>query len=159
MQTTDRPRIHQNATTIQCYYSVYLPSLWSTSPSTYTSIRLLRSTPDAEGNHPYYSLSIKAAHASLLAQPYTPILQSLLGNGEALASTDARRDHAVLDFLVTFLSRKKWQTKIHCKQSNFKTLTNLKAHPKWFYSKAIHLTIYLLSNIKFHSFPFYLHGK
>jgi len=43
----------------------------------------------------------------LLAQQYTPILKSLLGNVVALARTDARRDHAVLDFLVTFFIKKK----------------------------------------------------
>ena len=40
--------------------------------------------------------------APLLAQLYTPILQSLLGNREALARKNARSDRVFLDFLVTF---------------------------------------------------------
>jgi hypothetical protein len=67
--------------------------------------------PVAKGNPPYYQLSIKSAPASLLAQQHIPIQQSLLGNGEALARTDARSDHAVLDFLVTFFIKKKGKNK------------------------------------------------
>jgi hypothetical protein len=43
----------------------------------------------------------------LLAKPATPPKSCTLGNVEALASTDARSDYAVLDFLVTFFIKKK----------------------------------------------------
>jgi len=37
--------------------------------------------------------------------------QSLSGNGEALASTDARSDHVVLDFFVSFCIKAKRKSK------------------------------------------------
>ena len=61
----------------------------------------------AKGNQPCGAVSAKAAHASLLAKPYTLKQKWSLGNVVGLASTDARRDHAVLDFLVTFFIKKK----------------------------------------------------
>jgi hypothetical protein len=38
-------------------------------------------------------------------------MRCTLGNVEALACTDARSDHAVLDFLVTFFIKKKGKNK------------------------------------------------
>ena len=52
-------------------------------------------------------VSHKATHALLLAKQTTQLKRCILGNGEALARTDARSDHAVLDFLVTFFIKKK----------------------------------------------------
>src|SRR4051794_7192281 len=41
------------------------------------------SPPDANGNHPPITFSIKVKPALLLAQPYPSILKTLLGNVEA----------------------------------------------------------------------------
>jgi|SRR4051812_24207421 hypothetical protein len=54
-----------------------------------------------------FSVSIKALHALLLAKQTTQLKQCTLGNVEALARTDARSDHAVLDFFVSFFIKKK----------------------------------------------------
>jgi len=45
------------------------------------------------------------------AKPYPQILKSFLGNVAALARTDARSDHAVLDFLGTFCIKTKGANK------------------------------------------------
>jgi hypothetical protein len=58
-----------------------------------------------------YSVSIKTTHALLLAKPATPLMRCTSCNEEALARTDARSDHAVLDFLVTFFIKKKGKNK------------------------------------------------
>ena len=63
--------------------------------------------PVANGNPPHLRCIHPSLLQILLAQPYTSTLQSLLGNGEALASTDARSNHAVLYFSGTFFIKKK----------------------------------------------------
>jgi len=56
--------------------------------------------PDANGNLPHL-LSNYSLPTPNIVSPTEYCKQSTctLGNGEALASTDARSDHAVLDFL------------------------------------------------------------
>ena len=68
---------------------------------------LLYLPPDAEGNPPHRFRTHKAAHSLLLSKPLTQPNRYTLDSVEALARTDARSDHAVLDFFVSFLSRKK----------------------------------------------------
>src|ERR1700759_2783389 len=63
--------------------------------------------PDAEGNVPYCAVSINILHAFLLAKQIAQPTRCTLGSVEALACTDARRDHAVLDFFVSFFIKKK----------------------------------------------------
>ena len=43
----------------------------------------------------------------MLAQQTASLKRCILGNGEALACTDARSDHAVLDFFVSFCIKAK----------------------------------------------------
>jgi hypothetical protein len=57
---------------------------------------------DAEGNPLIHHVSINIAQAILLANPSTQLNRCTLGSVEALARTDARSDHAVLDFFVSF---------------------------------------------------------
>ena len=53
--------------------------------------------PVANGNPPHLHCIYSIHTSTIVSQPNTTIIQSPLGNGEALASTDARSDHAVLD--------------------------------------------------------------
>jgi len=66
---------------------------------------------NAEGNPLNCSVSIKATHAFLLAKQTTESKRCTFGSVEAVACTDARSDHAVLDFLVTFFIKKKGKNK------------------------------------------------
>jgi hypothetical protein len=63
--------------------------------------------PGAEGNHPSITFLTKVTPALLLAQPFTPKQRCTLGSVEALASTDARRDHAVLELFGYFFFQEK----------------------------------------------------
>jgi hypothetical protein len=72
---------------------------------------LLYFPSDAEGNPPHYAVSTQAPHALLLSKQTTPPNRCTLGNVEAQACTDARSDHAVLDFFVSFFIKKKRKNK------------------------------------------------
>jgi len=70
-------------------------------------LQLLCLPPDAEGNLLHFAVSTQAPHALSLDKPSTQPRRCTSGSVEALACTDARSDHAVLDFLVTFFIKKK----------------------------------------------------
>ena len=76
--------------------------MYSTSPFIYTSISLLCLTLDAQGNAPLSFCIHPSSPALLLAKLYPPILQSLLGNEEALARQNARSDRVCLELFCNF---------------------------------------------------------
>ena len=100
------------------------------------------------------SVSIKAAHAPSLAQQTIQPKRCTLGNGEALARTDARSDHAVLDFLVTFFIKKKGKNKNLLSASTPTTTMVYTAHKTayttlnvcrlhYFYTILLHRALYI----------------
>ena len=75
-------------------------------PFTLPSTTLL--LPDANGNHLYHFVSFNITRALLSAIPSSQHNKCTLSSVEALACTDARKDHAVLElFCFFFLSREK----------------------------------------------------
>ena len=73
-----------------------------------------------------YTVSIQATLQTWLAKQYIRQYRCTLGSVEALARTDARSDHAVLDFLVTFFIKKKGKNKNYMSVSMLKSFTTKK---------------------------------
>src|SRR5436305_15147531 len=96
-----------------------------------------------------YYVSIKATPAPLLAKQTTQPKRCTSGSVEALVSTDARSDHAVLDFLVTFFIKKKGKTRTLCKRLHLMHL-HLQQH-----SKQIYVTLYLSQILRLAAYNLY----
>jgi hypothetical protein len=100
-------------------------------------LQLLRLPPDAEGNPPHYAVSITIAHALLLSKQTTQPNRCNLDSVEALACTDARSDHAVLElFGYLFLSREKGKNN-YLLSASTPTTTMLYTALKIFYSQQL----------------------
>jgi len=106
-------------------------------------LQLLRLPPAAEGNSLHSFCIHKAAHAPLFAQQTLQPKRRTLGSVEALACTDARSDHAVLDFLVTFFIKKKGKNRNYLTASTLKNLRSIQ-HQKQpsIQIKLIYVTLY-----------------
>ena len=89
----------------------------------YTGIRLRCPPFNAIGTPPHPLCIYNITLTPLLAQPSTPLKKCTLGSVEAQARTDARSDHAVLDFLVTFFIKKKGKDKKYMYKVNLPILT------------------------------------